>query len=443
MNAIPGTQLTRPDLDALWMPFTPNRQFKAQPRLLAKASGVHYTTADGRRILDGVAGLWCVNAGHGRREITEAVARQLEVMDYAPPFQMAHPAAFELANELVKITPPGMNRVFFTNSGSESVDTALKIALGYHRVRGDAARTRLIGRERGYHGVSFAGIAVGGMVANRRMWSASMIPGVDHLATTHDPKRNAFSRGLPEHGAELAEELERLVALHDPSTIAAVIVEPIAGSTGVLIPPRNYLKRLREITAKHGILLIFDEVITGFGRTGAPFAAQEFDVTPDLITCAKGITNGCVPMGAVIAKQEIYDAFMQGPPTAAEIFHGYTYSGHPVACAAALATLGIYEREGLLTRAHSLAGYWEDAAHSLKGLPHVLDIRNYGLILGLELESIPGKPGARGYEVYLKCFERGILVRQTGDILALSPSLIIEKPHIDELFGTLASVLKS
>jgi beta-alanine--pyruvate transaminase len=446
MNAIPkatpGTRLTRQDLDALWLPFTPNRQFKNAPRLLASASGVHYTTVDGRRILDGVAGLWCVNAGHGRPEITAAVARQLEVMDYAPPFQMAHESAFEVANELVRIAPAGMNRVFFTNSGSEAVDTALKIALGYHRVRGDAARTRLIGRERGYHGVSFAGITVGGIVTNRRMWSSNLIPGVDHLAHTHDLKRNAFSRGMPEHGAELAEELERIIALHDPSTVAAVIVEPIAGSTGVLIPPRGYLKRLREITAKHGILLIFDEVITGFGRTGAPFAAQEFEVTPDLITCAKGITNGCVPMGAVIATQAIYDAFMQGPPGTAELFHGYTYSAHPVACAAALATLEIYEREGLLTRAHSLASYWEDAAHSLRGLPHVIDIRNYGLILGLELESIPGQAGVRGFETYLKCFERGILVRQTGDILALSPSLIIEKTHIDELFTTLASVLR-
>ena len=446
MNAIPkataGTRLTRQDLDALWLPFTPNRQFKNAPRLLASASGVHYTTVDGRRILDGVAGLWCVNAGHGRPEITAAVARQLEVMDYAPPFQMAHESAFEVANELVRIAPASLNRVFFTNSGSEAVDTALKIALGYHRVRGDAARTRLIGRERGYHGVSFAGITVGGIVTNRRMWSSNLLPGVDHLAHTHDLKRNAFSRGLPEHGVELADELERVIALHDPSTIAAVIVEPIAGSTGVLIPPRGYLKRLREITAKHGILLIFDEVITGFGRTGAPFAAQEFEVTPDLITCAKGITNGCVPMGAVIATQGIYDAFMQGPPGTAELFHGYTYSAHPVACAAALATLEIYEREGLLTRAHALASYWEDAAHSLRGLPHVIDIRNYGLILGLELESIPGQVGTRGFDTYLKCFERGILVRQTADILALSPSLIIEKTHIDELFSTLASVLR-
>ena len=442
MTAIPGTDLTRADLDAFWMPFTPNRQFKDKPRLLAKASGMYYTTPDGRRILDGVAGLWCVNAGHGRPEITEAVRHQLETMDFAPPFQMAHEGAFTLANELVKIAPAGMNRVFFANSGSEAVDTALKIALGYHRVRGDAARTRLIGRERGYHGVGFGGISVGGIVTNRRMWSTSLIPGVDHLAHTHDLRRNAFSRGEPEHGVELADELERIIALHDASTIAAVIIEPIAGSTGVLIPPRGYLRRIREITAKHGILLIFDEVITGFGRTGAPFAAQAFGVTPDLIVCAKGITNGCIPMGAVIARQEIYDAFMQGPPGTAELFHGYTYSAHPVACAAALATLAIYAREQLLTRAQGLAKYWEDAVHSLQGLPHVIDVRNYGLILGLELESIAGQAGARAFDVYRKCFERGVLVRQTAEILALSPALIIEKGQIDEIVGTLASVLR-
>jgi beta-alanine--pyruvate transaminase len=356
---------------------------------------------------------------------------------------MAHTLAFEVANRLARIAPAGINRVFFTNSGSEAVDTALKIALGFHRVRGDAARTRLIGRERGYHGVGFGGISVGGIVANRRMWSSSLIPGVDHLASTHDLKRNAFSRGAPQHGAELADELERIVALHDPATVAAVIVEPIAGSAGVLIPPQGYLQRLREITARHGILLIFDEVITGFGRTGAPFAAQEFGVTPDLITCAKGLTNGCIPMGAVMVKQQIYDAFMQGPPGTAEIFHGYTYSAHPVACAAARATLDLYEGEQLLTRAKSLAKYWEDAAHGLKGLPHVADIRNYGLIAGIELESIPGQVGARAFDAYLKCFERGVLLRQTGDILALSPPLIVEKPQIDQLFATLAEVLRS
>jgi beta-alanine--pyruvate transaminase len=425
------------------MPFTANRQFKSKPRMLARASGMHYWTPEGRQILDGVAGLWCVNAGHGRREITEAVAQQLAEMDFAPPFQMGHPAAFELANEIVKITPAGLDHVLFTNSGSESVETALKIALAYHRVRGEAARTRLIGRERAYHGVNFGGISVGGIAPNRRMWSSSLIPGVDHLPHTHDLARNAFSRGEPANGLHLADELERIVALHDASTIAAVIVEPIAGSTGVLIPPRGYLKRLREICDKHGILLIFDEVITGFGRTGAPFAAQEFGVTPDIITAAKGLTNGSVPMGAVIVKKGIYEAFMQGPEGAIELPHGYTYSAHPTACAAGIATLAIYEREGLLTRAKSLHSYWEDAAHSLRGLPHVIDVRNYGLILGLEFESIAGKPGARAFEVYTKCFERGLLVRQTGDILALSPPLIVERSHIDQMFGIIAQVVRS
>jgi beta-alanine--pyruvate transaminase len=438
-NSTPSLQ--RSDLEALWLPFTPNRQFKAKPRLLARASGMHYWTPDGRQILDGVAGLWCVNAGHGRREITEAVAHQLESMDYAPPFQMAHPPAFALANELVKIAPAGLDHVFFTNSGSEAVDTALKIALAWHRARGDATRTRLIGRERGYHGVGFGGISVGGISPNRKAWSTALLPGVDHLAHTHDLAKNAFSRGVPAHGAQLADELERLVALHDASTIAAVIVEPIAGSTGVLIPPVGYLKRLREICDRHGILLIFDEVITGFGRTGAPFAAQEFGVTPDLLTLAKGMTNGCVPMGGVLVSKSVYDSFMQGPD-GIELFHGYTYSAHPVACAAGLATLDIYQREGLLTRAKSLAGKWEDAAHALQGLPHVIDVRNYGLILGLELAPIAGKPGARAFEVYTKCFERGLLIRQTADILALSPPLIVTAAQIEEMFGTLSDVLR-
>jgi beta-alanine--pyruvate transaminase len=437
----PTTTLDRSDLEALWLPFTANRQFKAKPRLLARASGMHYWTPDGRQILDAVAGLWCVNAGHGRREITQAVASQLETLDYAPPFQMAHPPAFRLANELVKIAPGGLDHVFFTNSGSESVDTALKIALAYQRARGEASRTRLIGRERAYHGVGFGGISVGGIQPNRRTWSANLLPGVDHLPHTHDLAKNAFSRGAPEHGEHLADELERLVALHDASNIAAVIVEPIAGSAGVLLPPRGYLKRLREICDRHGILLIFDEVITGFGRTGAPFAAQEFGVTPDLITLAKGLTNGCVPMGAVLVSKAVYEAFMQGPE-GIELFHGYTYSAHPAACAAGLATLGLYQRENLLTRAKSLSQYWEDAAHALRALPHVVDIRNYGLILGLELGSIPGKVGARAFEVFVKCFERGVLVRQTGDIIALSPPLIVERAQIDQIFGTLSEVLR-
>jgi beta-alanine--pyruvate transaminase len=429
-------------LDAYWMPFTANRQFKDKPRVLARASGMYYETPEGRKILDGVAGLWCVNAGHGRREITAAVAKQLEVMDYAPPFQIGHPDAFELANQLVKISPAGLGHVFFTNSGSESVDTALKIALAYHRAKGDAARVRLLGRERGYHGVGFGGISVGGMTANRKAWPAAMIPGVDHLRHTHDLARNGFSRGLPANGAELAEDLERLVALHDASTIAAVIVEPIAGSTGVVLPPVGYLERLREICSKHGILLIFDEVITGFGRTGSPFAAQEFGVTPDIITCAKGLTNGAIPMGAVLVSKQIYDAFMAGP-SGIELFHGYTYSAHPAACAAGLATLSIYQREGLLTRAKQVAPVFETAVHSLRGLPGVIDVRNYGLVAGIELEPIAGAPGKRAFDVYLRCFEKGLLIRTTGDIIALSPALVIEQKHIEELIGILAESLKN
>jgi beta-alanine--pyruvate transaminase len=440
MNAQP-TAHTASDLEAYWMPFTANRQFKGKPRMLARASGMYYETPEGRKVLDGVAGLWCVNAGHGRQEITQAVARQLESMDYAPPFQMGHPAAFELANALVRIAPAGLDHVFFTNSGSESVDTALKIALAYHRAKGDAARVRLLGRERGYHGVGFGGISVGGMVANRKAWPASMIPGVDHLPHTHDLARNAFSRGLPAHGAELADELERLVALHDAATIAAVIVEPIAGSTGVVLPPVGYLRRLRQICDRHGLLLIFDEVITGFGRTGSAFAAQEFDVTPDIITCAKGLTNGAIPMGAVLVSRKIYEAFMQGP-AGIELFHGYTYSAHPAACAAALATLEIYRREQLLTRARQMAPAFENAVHGLRGLPHVIDVRNYGLVAGIELDSIAGAPGARAFGVYLKCFERGLLIRTTGDIIALSPALTIEPGHIDELIGILSQSLR-
>ncbi|HEY4647330.1 MAG TPA: aspartate aminotransferase family protein [Steroidobacteraceae bacterium] len=434
-------QISPQDLEAFWMPFTANRQFKASPRLLAKAEGMHYWTADGRKILDGVAGLWCVNAGHGRREIAEAVHRQLTTLDYAPPFQMGHPAAFELANRLVRLTP-GLDHVFFTNSGSESVDTALKIALAYHRARGEGQRQRLIGRERAYHGAGFGGTAVGGMVNNRKAFGL-MLNGVDHLPHTLDLEHNAFSRGLPAWGVHLAEALERLVALHDASTIAAVIVEPIAGSAGVLLPPQGYLRRLREICDRHGILLIFDEVITGFGRLGAAFATQEFGVLPDLITAAKGITNGCVPMGAVFARKSIYDVFMQGPENAIELFHGYTYSAHPVACAAALATLYLYRHEGLFTRARELSRYWEDALHSLKGLPHVVDLRNYGLIGAIEFAPAPGRANTRAFEVFLKCFERGVLTRVSGDVLALSPPLIIEKGHIDELFGTIGEVIRT
>ena len=391
------------------------------------------------RYLDGAAGLWCVNAGHGRREITEAVTKQIATMDYAPPFQMGHPLAFELANALVEIAPKGMDHVFFTNSGSESVDTALKIALAWHRVRGEAARTRLIGRERGYHGVGFGGISVGGMPNNRKFFG-TLLPGVDHIRHTHDPARNLFSRGLPAHGAEFADDLERLVALHDASTIAAVIVEPIAGSTGVLMPPQGYLQRLRDICTKYGILLIFDEVITGFGRTGSAFAAQEFGVVPDMITCAKGLTNGAVPMGCVLVRREIYDAFMNGPEGTIELFHGYTYSAHPVACAAGLATQRLY-RAGLFDQARSMAPYWSDAVHSLKGRRHVVDLRAYGLVAGIELEPRAGAPGARGYEALVAAFEAGLLMRTTGDTIALSPPLILERKDVDRIFETLAEVI--
>jgi beta-alanine--pyruvate transaminase len=435
--------MNREDLEAHWMPFTANRHFKAKPRILSRAKGMHFWTDDGRQILDGVAGLWCVNAGHGRTEITSAVAKSLEQLDFAPPFNMGHPQSFELANAVKKIAPAGMDHVFFVNSGSEAVDTALKIALQYQRLKGEASRTRLIGRERGYHGVNLGGTSVGGMVPNRKAWSPVMVPGVDHLPHTHDLARNAFSKGQPEHGANLAAELERLVALHDASSIAAVIVEPIAGSTGVLVPPKGYLQKLRELCTKHGILLIFDEVITGFGRTGAAFGAQEFGVTPDIITCAKGLTNGCVPMGAVIVKKEIHDAFMTGPEAAIELFHGYTYSSHPTACAAGLAALSIYEREGLFQRVKDIAPYWQDAVHSLKGLPGVIDIRNYGLVAAIEYEPIAGSPGARGFQTFLKSYDAGILVRAAGDVTCMSPPLIIEKSQIDELVGTLAKVIKT
>jgi beta-alanine--pyruvate transaminase len=428
-------------MDAYWMPFTANRQFKKAPRLLAKASGMHFWTPEGREVLDGIAGLWCVNAGHARPRIVQAIAEQAAQMDFAPPFNMGHPKAFELAERLVQLTPPGVNKVFYTNSGSEAVETALKMAIAYHRARGEGSRTRLIGRERGYHGVNFGGISVGGIVANRKMFG-TLLAGVDHMRHTHDLARNAFSRGVPEHGVELADDLERLVALHDASTIAAVIVEPVAGSTGVLLPPKGYLERLRSICDKHGILLIFDEVITGFGRLGSPFAATHFGVTPDLMTVAKGLTNGCVPMGAVLAKQHIHDVFMNGPEHLIEFFHGYTYSAHPLACAAALGTLDTYAEDGLLTRGAAVAKSFEDALHSLKGLPHVIDVRNIGLVGGVELAPIAGSPGKRAFDVFLECWERGVLIRTTGDTIALSPPLIIEQRHINQIVGTLADVLK-
>jgi len=436
--------VTPNDLSAFWMPFTANRQFKKAPRMFARAKDMLYYTPDGREVLDGTAGLWCVNAGHCRPKIVEAIAEQAAELDYAPAFQMGHPKAFELANALVNIAPQGMNHVLYTNSGSESVETALKVALAYHRVKGDGARQRLIGRERGYHGVNFGGISVGGIVTNRKMFG-TLLSGVDHMPHTHTPGANQFTRGEREQGGtDLASELERIVTLHDASTIAAVIVEPVAGSTGVLIPPKGYLQKLREITRKHGILLIFDEVITGFGRVGTPFAADYFGVTPDMIVCAKGLTNGTIPMGAVLVTSEIHDAFMQGPEHMIEFFHGYTYSGNPVASAAGLATLETYKDEGLLTRGSGeLAQYWEDALHSLKDLPHVIDVRNLGLIGAVELEPMAGQPTKRAFSAFVKAFEAGILIRTTGDIIAMSPPLIIEKSHIDTLIGKLGEVLKT
>jgi beta-alanine--pyruvate transaminase len=439
MNDV-SDRLNRPDLDAFWMPFTANRKFKAEPRLLVAAKGMYYRTEDGREVMDGASGLWCVNAGHGREEIASAVGQQLLSLDYAPSFQMGHPLAFDFATALAKLAPAGLDRIFFTNSGSESVDTALKIALAYHRARGEGQRTRLIGREKGYHGVGFGGISVGGLVNNRRAFPT--LPGTDHLRHTHDLERNAFSRGQPAHGAERADELERLIALNGAETIAAVIVEPVAGSAGVLPPPVGYLERLRALCTKHGILLIFDEVITGFGRLGAPFASQVFGVTPDLMTTAKGLTNGAFPMGAVFASRAVHDALMVGPAGAIELFHGYTYSGHPAACAAGLATLEIYRRESLLTRAAELSPVFEAAVHALRDCANVIDIRNLGLMAAVELAPRADAPGARGYEAFVRTLKEGALVRFTGDTIALSPPLIISAEEIGRLTAILRSVLE-
>ena len=428
------------DLEAFWMPFTANQQFKSNPRMLVSAENMHYKSQDGRDILDGTAGLWCVNAGHKREKIVSAIQAQVEELDYAPAFQMGHPKAFTLANKLVEITPEDMNHVFFTNSGSESVETALKIAIAYQRMRGQASRTRLIGRERGYHGVNFGGISVGGIVNNRKMFGA-LLSGVDHLPHTHLPDLNSFSKGQPEHGLELANDLERIIKLHDASTIAAVIVEPVSGSTGVLIPPVGYLERLRALCDHYEILLIFDEVITGFGRLGTPFAADYFGVVPDIICAAKGLTNGIIPMGAVIVKDEIYTEFMTGPKDTIELFHGYTYSGNPVAAAAAIATLEVYEEDGLFSRASELAAHWQEALHSLADHPFVIDIRNIGLIGAIELEPIQEHPTKRAFSAFLRAFERGCLIRTTGDIIALSPPLIINKAQIDELVVCIGDVL--
>jgi beta-alanine--pyruvate transaminase len=430
------------DLDAFWLPFTPNRRFKANPRLLSGAKDMHYTTPDGRKVLDGTSGLWCVNAGHNRAPIVEAIRKQAGEMDFGPTFNIAHPMAFNFAARLAGIMPFDLDRIFFTNSGSESVETALKIALAYQRARGKGTKTKLIGRERAYHGVNFGGIAVGGIVRNR-MYFGGLLNGVDHLPHTHQPSKNAFSKGQPEHGADLADTLENLVALHDASNIAAVIVEPMSGSTGVLIPPVGYLERLRAICDKHDILLIFDEVITGFGRLGASFASERFGVRPDMICMAKGITNAAVPMGAVACSRKIYDSMMENADAPIELFHGYTYSGHPLACAAGLATLDIYKDEDLFARAKSLEGYWQEAIHSLADARHVIDIRNLGLVAGVELEPRAGAPTARATEVFEACFDKGLLTRVTGDIVALSPPLVIEKPQIDQIVEILREVLQA
>jgi beta-alanine--pyruvate transaminase len=429
---------TRP----LWLPFTPNRQFKSSPRLINRAHGMHYETTSGQKILDGISGLWCVNAGHSRDPIVNAIKKQAEQLDYITAFNMAHPAQFQAAEMIANLAPTGLDTVFFTNSGSEAIDTALKIALGYHRANGEY-RHRLIGRERGYHGVGFGGVSVGGMTPNRKVFSTALLPGVDHLPHTHNLEHNAFSKGQPSWGAHLAEDLERLVALHDASNIAAVIVEPVAGSTGVLVPPQGYLQKLREICTKYGILLIFDEVITGFGRTGNPFAAQTFGVLPDMITFAKGVTNGAVPMGGVLLSEKIYEAFMNGPSEQIEFFHGYTYSGHPLASAAAIATMDVYKEEGLFDRARDLAPHFEAALHSLSDLPHVIDIRNCGLMGGVELRPVDGKPGKRAYDIFLSCYERGVLVRSAGDTIALTPPFIATENDITHIVDTLGAALKA
>ncbi len=440
MNNIKGIASTN-NLESYWMPFTSNKTFKSNPRMLVSAEGMYYTSSDGRKILDGVAGLWCVNAGHCRKNIVKAVQDQVAEMDYSMAFGMGHPSQFELASRLTALMPNDLDHVFFANSGSEAVDTSLKIAIAYHRLNGEASRTRLIGREKGYHGVGFGGISVGGIVNNRKFFGP-LLAGTDHLPATYDLSKNSFTKGQPDWGIHWADELEKIINLHDFSTVAAVIVEPVAGSAGVIVPPKGYLKRLREICDKYGVLLIFDEVITGFGRLGKPFATEYFDVVPDLITSAKGLTNGTVPMSAVFVKNKIYDCFMNSSTEGAiEFFHGYTYSGHPLACAAGLATLDTYKEEGLFDRVASIESYWEDAAHSLKGCKHVKDIRNLGLIAGIELETRSGKLGARAAEVFSKCYDEGVIVRVTGDTIALSPPLIIEKSHIDRIFETIKKAL--
>jgi len=429
------------NLQHYWMPFTDNRRFKAKPRMVASAKDMYLTTAEGKQVLDGLATLWCVNAGHCRPRIVEAIRKQAGELDFASSFALGHPLPFRLAERIAGIAPKGMGHVFFTNSGSEAIDTALKMAIAYHRLRGEGTRTRFIGRERSYHGVNIGGTSIGGVPYNRKAYSGALMPGVDHMRHTHDPVNRAFVRGCADIGAEIANELEeRIIPLHDASNIAAVVVDPVSASGGVLVPPKGYLARLREICTKHGILLIFDEVITGWGRLGAPFAAQRFGVEPDLITFAKGITSGAVPLGGVIAKNSVHDTFMGAKNSGMEFFHGYTYSGHPLACAAAIAALDTYAEEKLFETPQ--AKYFEDGIHSLKGLPHVIDCRNLGLIGAVELAPRPGAPGERGYETFEKCWDKGVFVRPVGDSVAFCPPLIVQKKHLDQMFGTVAEVLR-
>lgn len=434
-NMLPG------DLGSYWMPFTPNRQFKQQPRFIVKARGMYYTDSNGHDVLDGSAGLWCVNAGHYRKEINAAIARQLEELDFAHSFNAGHPLAFQYADRLVKHFPDALNHVFFTNSGSESVDTALKIAIAYHKIRGEGSRQRLIGREKAYHGMGFGGLSVGGLVKNRRSFGV-MLP-ADHIRHTHDLERNAFSRGLPAYGAEFADDLERIVGLHGADNIAAVIVEPVAGAGGVFLPPQGYLERLRTLCTTHGILLIFDEVITGFGRLGASCAAEKFGVVPDIMTTAKGITNATVPMGAVFVSDDIYDTFMSVDEPGVELNHGYTYSGHPLACAAGMATLGIYEAEGLFSRGTELNDHWIDNAMRLQGEPNVIDVRALGFISAVEMSPRPDSPGQRGAEAGRRCYDNGVWVRNIGDALVLSPPLIITAEEITRTFDVIIDAVRN
>jgi beta-alanine--pyruvate transaminase len=427
-------------LDHYWMPFTANRYFQQHPKLITSAAGAYFNLADGRRVFDCLSGLWTTGLGHCHPKITETLRRQAGTLDFSPPFQLANPWAHQLANRIAAKAPEDLDRVFFTNSGSEAIDTAMKMALAYHRTRGEAGRTRFIGRERGYHGVGFGGISVGGMVANRKMFSPLTLNGVDHLSHTHNPKEMAFTKGQPVWGTHLADELERMVALHDASNIAAVIVEPVAGSTGVLVPPVGYLQRLRELCTKHGILLIFDEVIGGFGRFGENFSCQRLGVTPDLITFAKQITNGVVPMGGVIAREGIYQTFMNGPPHVIEFFHGYTYSGHPLAAAVGNTVLDIIEEEGLIERARSLEPVLEESIHALKGQAGILDIRNFGLAAAIDLEPIPGQPGVRGMRVLEAGLEAGMLYRVSGDTVAMGPPFISTPDELSNMCETLGRI---